>query len=259
MVITRIAPSPTGEMHIGTLRTAYFNYLYARANGGKFILRIDDTDENRSEDKHTDYIYNVFNQFGLDYDDTFKQSDRLTRYHEIINTQIANGKFVKNDDGTISYRGRIVVKSSGMPTYHLASVIDDIDYGITHIIRGTDHESNLPHHMDLWRCITTNKMPKVIHLGLIFHNNKKLSKRDGTGSILGYSKYQNDALLNWILKFGWSHTDPNFDKKYPIVTKDNAIKLFMEGNMKKTPSNLDLNKLEFLNKKYNKLYATVQG
>jgi len=201
----------------------------------------------------------VFNQFGLDYDDTFKQSDRLIRYHEIINTQIVNGKFVKNDDGTISYRGRIVVKSSGMPTYHLASVIDDIDYGITHIIRGTDHESNLPHHMDLWRCITTNKMPKVIHLGLIFHNNKKLSKRDGTGSILGYSKYQNDALLNWILKFGWSHTDPNFDKKYPIVTKDSAIKLFMEGNMKKTPSNLDLNKLEFLNKKYNKLYATVQS
>lgn len=253
---TRVAPSPTGIFHLGTLRTALLNYLLAKANDGEFILRIDDTDIDRNDDKYIDFIYDEMSSFGLNHDLTFKQSDRLQRYAEVANKIGYN-----TPDGIKLNMGgydMVILRTNGYPTYNFASILDDYDYDITDIVRGVDHISNLDKQMVIWDLISdvygAKTFPNVIHAGLLFDGNKKLSKRSGNGTTADYIDYDKGALLNWLVKLGWSHKDPNFDKNYPILMMDDMINLFNEGNITKSSCKINRDKLNFLNKKHkNKL------
>lgn len=251
---TRVAPSPTGQFHLGTLRTALLNYLMARANGGQFILRIDDTDQERNKQEHIDYIYDQMYQFGLDYNLTFKQSERLDRYKEIaekIGTKTENG--YELDMGEYKM---VILRNNGYPTYNFCSILDDYDYDITHIIRGVDHISNLDKQKRIWgeicRVEVEKTFPEVIHAGLLFEKGKKLSKRSGNGTTEDYKDFSKKALINWLLRFGWSHPDPNFDKHHPTLSMYEIISLFNDGNISNRNCGIDKNKLLFLNKMWNK-------
>jgi len=251
---TRVAPSPTGQFHLGTLRTALLNYLMARANGGEFILRIDDTDQERNKQEWIDYIYEQMDTFGLDYDITFKQSERLDRYREVaekIGTKAENGIEFNMGDYKM-----VILRNNGFPTYNFSSILDDYDYDITHIIRGVDHISNLDKQKIIWESICgaegVKKFPEVIHAGLLFEGNKKLSKRSGNGTVESFKDINKNAILNWLLKFGWSHPDPNFDKKWQTISLGEMIAIFNEGSISNRNCKIDLNKLNFLNKIWTK-------
>ena len=259
-VVTRVAPSPTGLFHIGTLRTALLNYLYARAHGGTFILRVDDTDQERQADQRQDlidYVYKQMSDFKLEHDITFQQSDRLFRYQELA-------KMIGDvqEDGSISidmgeYKMNIL-RSNGFPLYNFASTVDDYDYGVTHIIRGVDHISNAPKQQKVWEMITKalgvdTPFPTLIHAGLLLDGKtgKKISKRDGSGLVSDYSDYSNEAILNWIMKLGWSHKDGTFDKQYPIMTIEDMIEVFQGGNINPANTKVFIDKLQWLDKKHN--------
>lgn len=252
-MVTRVAPSPTGIFHLGTLRTAFLNYLMARANNGTFILRIDDTDQVRNKPEWIDYIYDQMNEYGLDYDITFRQSERLDRYAEV-----AHKIGEKTEDGGYDldmgeYR-MVILRSNGYPTYNFCSILDDYDYDVTHIIRGVDHIANEVKQRLIWDKICEvegNKtFPELTHAGLLFEGNKKLSKRSGNGTTEDYKDFSKAAMLNWLLKFGWSHPDPTFDKKHPTLSMSEMIELFNEGNISKNNCKIDRNKLLFLDKKW---------
>jgi glutamyl-tRNA synthetase len=252
-MVTRVAPSPTGIFHLGTLRTAFLNYLMARANNGTFILRIDDTDQARNRPEWIDYIYDQMNEYGLDYDVTFKQSDRLDRYADVANkigTTTEDGGY---DLDMGEYR-MVILRSNGYPTYNFCSILDDYDYDVTNIIRGVDHIANEVKQRLIWDKICSvegNKtFPELTHAGLLFEGNKKLSKRSGNGTTEDYKDLSKAAMLNWLLKFGWSHPDPTFDKKYPTLSMDQMIELFNDGNISKNNCKIDRNKLLFLEKKW---------
>ena len=289
---TRIAPSPTGMFHLGTARTAYFNYILARASGGKFILRIDDTDVARSNDAYVDVILDAMDWLGLDYDAVYRQSDRLDVYNtaaqKMLDTNCAvrdgdtirmnpwhwAGKwqdqisgFIKTSPDDVKViRNLVLVRSNGMPTYHFASIVDDMDMGVNYVIRGTDHISNtakqltIQYNLDYDPNNTKDTSIRFAHIGLIDvkvdDKRRKLSKRDGAASVLALrdAGYHPQAVLNFMLRLGWSAADPNFDKHTPLVTKDMAIKLFMtDGKMGNSPVLFDQVKLDWYQKKYTHL------
>ena len=275
---TRIAPSPTGNLHIGTARTAYFNWLASRSTGGKFILRIDDTDKNRSDDKYLKDIFDSMDFLNLNYDNVYYSSKRDDIYLKYIDILIKNNKIVKKDgayvmnpdlshmipdnwndgisgiiktnDGDIKLcKDLILIKSDGSPTYHLASVIDDIDMNINCIIRGIDHLSNTIKHIMIYNLFDKD-IPNFYHVGLIHGiDGKKLSKRNGAPSLMDYSDYNPDAILNFLLRMGWGPFLDNKDNS--IIPRDKALKMFWtDGKMRSPSSKLDLNKLNWYNKKY---------
>lgn len=258
-VITRVAPSPTGFLHLGTLRTALLNYLYAKANNGTFILRIDDTDQERGNEDLIQYIFDRMGEFNLNHDVTFRQSSRLERYREIA-VQIGEVQ----EDGNIAidmgdYKMNIL-RSNGYPLYNFASTLDDYDYGVTHIIRGVDHISNAPKQKVLWDKINTAldatiPFPELIHAGLLLDGKtkKKISKRDGSGLISDYSDYSNDAILNWIFKMGWSSKEGTFDKQYPTLNLEQMIEVFNGGNINQSNTGVHADKLVWLDKQFKKL------
>jgi glutamyl-tRNA synthetase len=204
-LITRIAPSPTGMFHFGTARTAYFNYLAAKASGGKFILRIDDTDVARNDEAHVGTIMDALSWLGLTPDDTFRQSDRLDEYRRIADALVDANKAVRLDDGAITlelpdnmpdtwrdYLGRKDVKindhdrkfidglvlmrstaNGGGPTYNFASIVDDMFAGVNLVIRGVDHIANTSKQVAVKAAIEGNAVfspPRSIefaHVGLI--------------------------------------------------------------------------------------------
>jgi glutamyl-tRNA synthetase len=195
------------------------------------------------------------NQFDLDYDLTFKQSERLDRYKEVahkIGTKTENG--YELDMGEYKM---VILRNNGYPTYNFCSILDDYDYDITHIIRGVDHISNLDKQKIIWNEISNfegqKTFPEVIHAGLLFEGNKKLSKRSGNGTTEDYKDVNKKALLNWLLKFGWSHPDPNFDSKYKTLSMDDMIRLFNDGNISNRNCKIDKNKLLSLNKFWKKI------
>lgn len=286
---TRIAPSPTGHFHLGTARTAYFNWLAARSTGGKFTLRIDDTDMSRNNDDHVTMIYDTMAWLGLDFDVTFKQSDRLDRYSKVADMLLDAG-FATKRDGAIFFNPKtpdvlptldawndgisgiirtpnsrdgidnmVLIKSDGTPSYHFATVVDDRDFGIDWIIRGVDHIPNTVKHKYIDRAIMivtgVDRTIRYSHVGLIHYKGKKLSKRDGASGLDYYRNdgYRPDAMLNALLMLGWGQTDPLFDKKYPLVDKQLAVKLFPDGKMKNYESSFNLDKLKWFNKKYKML------
>jgi glutamyl-tRNA synthetase len=249
---TRIAPSPTGYFHLGTLRTALLNYTMAKANNGTFLLRIDDTDENRNDLKYIEFIYSEMKRFGLNYDETFKQSDRISRYKEVadkIGTKTEIGYQLDFGDYKM-----VILRNNNLPTYNFSSILDDYDYNVTHIIRGTDHISNLNKQKFIWNKICAiygNKdFPEVIHAGLLFNGPTKLSKSSNNGTTDNYKSYKIDAILNWLFKLGWSSPDPNFDSKYKILLLEDMINLFNSGKISNTNCKIDILKLNWLNKKH---------
>jgi|TARA_R110000851_G_scaffold270161_2_gene422838 glutamyl-tRNA synthetase len=273
---TRIAPSPTGDMHLGTARTAYFNFLASKSTEGKFILRVDDTDIDRSDGKFLNSIFGSLDWLGLQFDDVYYQSKRLDVYKIYIDKLIDSGRAIKKDGAvflnydlkdtvwTDGVKGDISInkndldvitnlvlwKSDGMPTYHFASVVDDIDLDINCVIRGVDHISNTSKQIAIYRALGA-ELPVYYHVGLLTGaDGKKLSKRHGASSVIDYTDDNTpDAMLNYMLRMGWS---PYLDnKENSVIGRDKAIRMFWdEGKMKPSPAKLDANKLRWYNKKH---------
>ena len=253
----RIAPSPTGSLHIGNARTALFNWLYAKANGGTFVVRIDDTDMERSTKEHQKNILENLRWLGLDWDEgvdvggehgDYKQSSRFERYREVAN-QLVEKNFAYEDDGAIRFkvpkdqtinfkdfvRGDmtfdtsdvedfVILRSDNSPTYHLASTVDDVDYGITIIARGEDILSSTPKHILIMESLGAD-LPNFCHLPLLFGpDGKKLSKRHGDTSVKAFRDkgILNDAMFNYLCLLGWSPGDDVelFDREFAISKFD---------------------------------------
>lgn len=275
---TRIAPSPTGDMHIGTARTAYFNWLAARASGGSFMLRIDDTDAARNRAECVEVIVETMRWLGLDYDRTVSQSSRFDTYREVADQLIAFGhaEMVQNgavvlkrpknpptkwtdtivgdvaitDDDLDRMDGMGLIKADGSPAYNFCTVVDDRDFGINFIIRGTDHITNTARQVVLFDLLGA-ELPRFAHVGLIGVDGKPMSKRDGAASMLRYRAegYDPDAMLNFMARLGWG---PKVDDKTTaLLPKDRMLSLFLAGGkMKSSLSNYDAAKLDSFNRKY---------
>ena len=240
-VRTRFAPSPTGYLHVGGARTALFNWLYARRHGGKFILRIEDTDEKRNTPEANQVIFDGLKWLGLDWDEgpdkgggfgPYRQSERGEIYSRHLETLRAGGH-VYEDGGAVRFRsprkpvvvedlicGRIEFDMSNPAThpdmtirrpdgswiFHFVNVVDDIEMKLTHVIRGEDHLSNTPKHIELYQALGATP-PKFAHIPLILnHEGKKLSKRDGGSSITYFldQGYAPEAVANYLCLLGWS-------------------------------------------------------
>ncbi|MCE6959301.1 hypothetical protein LAZ40_09585 [Cereibacter sphaeroides] len=276
MFITRIAPSPTGDFHLGTARTAYFNWLAARASGGRFLLRIDDTDLARNNEASVGVIHDCMTWLGLDHDATFRQSDRLDRYRDVAADLVTRGRAVVADNGAILMkdgqstpwtdrisglqavgqahdalaRNQVLIKADGMPVYHFASVVDDIDMGVNLVIRGIDHLTNTFRHSAIYAALDA-PLPEFAHLGLIMLDGRKMSKRDGAASLLGYrdAGIDPDAMLNFLLRMGWGPAKD--DKSMAVIGRDRALGLFLDGGrMKNSPAAFDAAKLASYDRKY---------
>ena len=276
----RIAPSPTGHLHIGNARTALFNWLYARANNGTFLVRIDDTDTARSSEDYINDIVKNFKWLGIDWDEgiqvggphgEYKQSLRFDRYREIAESLLSRG-LAYEDEGAIRFkvsnensivfdditRGSmkfelsdvedfIILRSDKSPTYHLASTVDDIDYEITTIARGEDILSSTPKHILLMQALNAD-VPTFCHLPLLFGpDGKKLSKRHGDTSVSSFRDMGllPEALFNYMCLLGWA---PGNDLE--IFDKDLVIQKFDLANVLPNPAIFDTTKLLWMNGQY---------
>ena len=276
----RIAPSPTGQLHIGNVRTALFNWLYARSNGGSFLVRIDDTDTERSTDEFKADIVNNLKWLGLDWDEgvdvggsqgDYKQSSRFNRYQEIAHEFVESG-LAYEDDGAIRFkvpksqqikfndyvRGEmvfetdsvedfVILRSDKSPTYHLASTLDDVDYGITIIARGEDILPSTPKHILIMQALDAN-IPDFCHLPLLFGpDGKKLSKRHGDTSVQSFKDkgILKDAMFNYLCLLGWS---PGEDLEK--FDRDLAIERFDFKNVLPHSAIFDDKKLMWMNGLY---------
>ncbi len=283
-IITRFPPSPTGYLHIGGARTALFNWLYARHTGGRFVLRIEDTDTQRSTQASVDAIFEALEWLGIDWDEgPYFQSQRIDIYREHIQRLVETGhayyctcpperleqmrKSAMESGGKPKYdgtcrekglgpgpgavirfkapvegatvvadriRGHIVFQNSelddfvisrgdGMPTYNLAVVVDDITMKINTIIRGDDHISNTPKQIQLYEALGA-ETPAFGHVPMVLgHDRTRLSKRHGAMSVTAYRDmgYHPDAMLNFLVRLGWSHGDQEFFTRDELIEKFN--------------------------------------
>jgi len=306
---TRFAPSPTGYLHIGGARTALFSWLYARRHGGTFVLRIEDTDLERSTAESVNVILEGMTWLGLEYDEgPFFQTHRFARYEEVIQQLLAKGlayrcncskerlealreeqmankqkprydgrcrgqhvepsephviRFRNPVDGDVvvddMVRGRVVFsnaelddliikRSDGSPTYNFVVVVDDMDMGITHVIRGDDHLNNTPRQINILKALGVTP-PTYAHLPMILgEDGQKLSKRHGAASVTDYREqgYLPEALLNYLVRLGWSHGDQE------IFTQDEMIGLFDITDINNSASALNMGKLQWINQHYMK-------
>ena len=276
----RIAPSPTGQLHIGNARTALFNWLYAKANNGTFLVRIDDTDTERSTEEFQKDITENLKWLGLHWDegievggshDSYKQSSRFDRYQEVAEVLLSRNLAYEDDgairfkvpnDGSIEFKDYIrgdmlfnlsdvedfvILRSDKSPTYHLASTVDDIDYGITIIARGEDILSSTPKHIMLMKAMDAS-LPDFCHLPLLFGpDGKKLSKRHGDTSVEAFKNkgILSEAMFNYLCLLGWS---PGNDlEQFDINT---AISKFDLKNVLPNSAIFDEKKLLWLNGLY---------
>ena len=267
----RFAPSPTGYLHVGGARTALFNWLYARHTGGKFLLRIEDTDRERSSDEHTKVILDGLTWLGLDWDEELVfQGAGLARHQEMADKLLASGKAYMDegairfrmppgeiawDDavhGRISFQGEdlqdfIILRSDRTPIYNLAVVADDLHMRITHVLRGDDHISNTPKQIALYRALGAEP-PTFGHVPMINGpDGKKLSKRHGATAVGDYQHLGilPDAMRNFLALLGWS---PGGDRE--IMTRDEMIELFSFEGIQKKSAIFDMTKLEWMNGQY---------
>lgn len=281
--VTRIAPSPTGYFHLGTARTAYFNWLAARASAGSFILRIDDTDNARNQAACLDVIYQAMDYLRLDFDLTFKQSDRLGRYQQVAQQLLDAGRAAKRDGAVfLSHQlpaqvcgfddwaaGRVpltaidkdcidklvLLRSDGMPTYHFANVVDDIDHGVNLVLRGADHICNTMKQVAVYGALCA-PLPQYAHVGLLhaLDTGKKLSKSAGAPSVLDYRDQgvNADALCNFLLRLGWG---PRVDDRSTVtLDRTRALQLFLSGGrMRAAASKVDFRMLDKLDRRYKAL------
>jgi glutamyl-tRNA synthetase len=307
-VVTRFAPSPTGLLHVGGARTALFCWLYARRMGGKFILRVEDTDRERSTEEAVRVILEGMAWLGLDADEgPYYQTERFDRYREVIaemlkagsayhcyctkeeldalrEQQIArkekprytgvcrerttprpgvepvvrfrnpqSGTTVVEDlvHGPVTFQNSelddlIIARSDGTPTYNFCVVVDDMDMGVTHVIRGDDHLNNTPRQMNMLRALGVSP-PAYAHVPMILGpDGAKLSKRHGAVSVLQYEEdgYLPDALLNYLVRLGWSHGDQE------VFTRAEMIAAFDIHDVNKAASAFNPEKLLWLNQQH---------
>ncbi len=270
-VRVRFAPSPTGYLHVGGARTALFNWLYARHTGGTFLLRIEDTDKQRSTDEHTQVILDGLTWLGLDWDETLVfQGANLARHQAAADRLLALDKAYL-DEGAIRFRiptseigwddavhGRItfrgddlkdfvILRSDRTPIYNFAVVVDDHDMAITHVLRGDDHISNTPKQIALYQALGWD-LPVFGHVPMINGpDGKKLSKRHGATAIGDYQHLGilPAAMRNFLALLGWS---PGGDRE--IMTLAQMIELFTLEGVQKKAAVFDTTKLEWMNGQY---------
>src|SRR3989338_14154 len=276
MVKVRFAPSPTGFLHIGSARTALFNWLFARHENGRFFLRIEDTDKERSKQEFLDEIVSSLKLLGLDWDGELVFQSKRPEFYRAQAQKLIDKKLAYPDDGAIRFRvpkggkggfedllhGRIefdleqhvslaedlvIFKSDGSPTYNFAVVCDDADMGITHVIRGDDHISNTPKQLPLYEALGFKK-PIFCHIPLILGEDRsRMSKRHGATSIREYleSGYLSEAVVNYLSLLGWS---PGNNQE--IIPRDELVKKFELKRVLKTGAVFNKEKLEWLNGQY---------
>jgi len=305
---SRFAPSPTGYLHIGGARTALFSWLYARKHGGKFILRIEDTDRERSTQESVNAILEGMTWLGLEYDEgPFYQTQRFDRYDEVIQQLLDEGKayhcycskeeletlrakqmakkqkprydgrcrlnrepkpgvdpvirFKNPTEGHVviddCIKGKVVIQNSelddliiarsdGTPTYNLTVLVDDMDMGVTHVIRGDDHLNNTPRQINILKALGAEP-PIYAHAPMILGDDgKRLSKRHGAVSVMQYRNdgFLPEALLNYLVRLGWSHGDQE------VFNLDEMIELFDIKDVNSAASAFNTDKLLWLNQQY---------
>ena len=309
MTVTRFAPSPTGYLHIGGLRTTLFSWLYAKHTGGTFRLRIEDTDMARNSEEALEAIIQAFDWVGMSYEgEVVYQSKRFDIYKKYIDYLLAEGKayrcymskeeldalreeqtarkerprydgryrdftgtppqgvdpvirikapqtgmihFIDGVKGEISIAASevddfIIARSDGAPTYNFVVAVDDALMGLTDVIRGDDHLYNTPKQIVVYRALGF-KIPNFYHVAMINNEQgKKLSKRDGAMDVMEYKAlgYLPEALLNFLVRLGWSHGDQE------IFSLEEMVALFDPKNLNKSASNYNLDKLLWLNAHY---------
>ncbi|WNO61340.1 glutamate--tRNA ligase [Rheinheimera sp. MMS21-TC3] len=315
-LVTRFAPSPTGYLHVGGARTALFSWLYARKNQGKFILRIEDTDLERSTQESVDAILEGMAWLGLDHDSgPFYQTQRFDLYKEVVAQLLASGhaykcfctieevdamreaqsaagekpryngmwrdrtdhptdkpyviRFKNPQQGVVviddMIKGKIeianaelddliIARSDGTPTYNLTVVVDDWKMGITHVIRGDDHINNTPRQMNILAALGA-QIPKYAHVPMILGDDgKRLSKRHGAVGVMQYrdNGFLPEALLNYLVRLGWSHGDQE------IFSKEELIEKFDLSDCNRSASAFNTDKLIWLNQHYMKTMPAEQ-
>jgi len=270
-VRVRFAPSPTGYLHVGGARTALFNWLFARKEGGQFLLRIEDTDKARSTDEHTQVILDGLTWLGLDWDEPpIFQGARLARHQQVADQLLKEGKAYMEEDairlrvppgelawedavhGKISFKGEdirdfVILRSDRSPLYNFAVVVDDIDMQVTHVIRGDDHISNTPKQLAVYRALG-HVTPIFGHVPMIHGpDGKKLSKRHGATAVGDYQHLGilPEAMRNFLALLGWS---PGGDRE--IMSKEELRNLFSLDDILKKPAVFDTIKLEWMNGQY---------
>ena len=308
-MITRFAPSPTGHLHIGGARTALFNYLLARHEGGRFVLRIEDTDAARSTREHVESILSAMRWLGLDWDgDPVFQAARASLHREKVQWLLEKGRAywchcapedieasrakALAEGGKPRYDGKcrelglgpapgavvrfkgplagrvgwkdlikgsivfdaaeldelIILRSDGLPTYNMAVVIDDLDMGVTHVIRGDDHVNNTPRQLLLYQALEAAP-PALGHVPMILGSDKsRLSKRHGATSVMAYKEmgYLPQALDNYLARLGWSYGDRE------IFSLPEMVELFDLKRVGKSAAVFNPEKLDWLNAHYMK-------
>lgn len=312
MVKTRFAPSPTGYLHIGGARTALFSWAFARKQGGKFILRIEDTDLERSTQQSVQAILDGMAWLGLDYDEgPYYQMQRLSRYQEVAEQLLKQGlayrcyaskeeldilreqqrqaglkprydgrwrdskqtpppgitpvvRFKTPREGYAVFddlvKGRIAVanhelddlvllRSDGTPTYNFGVVLDDLDMGVTHVIRGDDHVNNTPRQINILKALGAS-IPQYAHVPMILGaDGERLSKRHGAVSVMHYRDqgYLPEALVNYLARLGWSHGDEE------IFSREQLVEWFDLAAINRSPAKFNPEKLTWLNQHYLKI------
>ena len=277
----RFAPSPTGKVHIGNIRAAIYNWLYARHTGGKFLLRIEDTDLERSTPEAIKALFECMEWLKLDWDEeVFYQTKNVKRHLEVVDQLLASGHAYKVEktsrdgktgvvtmfrmpkEGVIEFddivKGRMakkaediqdfaIVRSDGSPIFHIANVVDDIDQRVTHIIRGDDHVENTFKHICIFKALGA-PVPKYGHLSMIVNQQgKPYSKRDGAAFVGEFREqgYLPEALFNYLLLLGWN---PGDDRE--VLSRDEMVKLFELEKVHVTAAMFDLKKLQWMNGEY---------
>jgi len=267
-----MAPSPTGFLHIGNVRTALFNWLFARHNGGEFKLRIENTDTNREVEEATEQIQESLRWLGLDWDgDVTFQLDRMQDCAALAHRLVEEGKAYE-DEGAIRFRmpdegvtawddavrghvefpnekleDLVLVRSDGRPTYNFASPMEDVWDGITHVIRGEDHISNTPKQINIIRAVGGN-VPAYAHVSHVLGaDGKSLSKRHGSVTVddFRHQGYYPPALVNFLALLGWS-----YDDKTTIMSSDELIERFDLDRIVPSPATFDYQKLDWMNGVY---------
>ncbi len=272
MVRVRFAPSPTGYLHVGGARTALFNWLFARHSGGVFVLRIEDTDRERSTDEAIEQIVTSLRWLGLDWDEYYRQAERHECHLEAAES-LLRADAVYEKDGAWWFRvpeaGDTVVhdelvgdvrfdneqlkdfvirRSDGTFVYNFVVVVDDIDMGITHVIRGDEHLNNTPKQMRIYQALGY-PMPLFYHLPMILGADRgKLSKRHGATSVLEYRDrgILPDALVNFLVRLGWAHGDEE------VFSRDDLVRLFTLEGLNKSAAVFEDAKLLWLNQQHMK-------
>ena len=274
-VRTRFAPSPSGQVHIGNIRVAIYNWLYARKTGGKFLLRVEDTDQERSTAEAVQAVHSAMDWLGLDVDEEpVFQSTRRDAHLAAAQKLLDDGRAYKEDKGGTGQgecvifkmadhdqkfsdlvKGDlaksaehmadfVIVRSDGSPVFHLANVVDDIHMGITHVIRGDDHVENTFRHLALIDALG-GTIPEYAHLPMIVNRNgKPYSKRDGDAYVGDFRDqgFLSDALFNYLVLLGWASGDDQ-----EIYTPAALVEAFSLDRVQSSAAQFDTKKLTAIN------------